>query len=328
MKAIIPVAGFGTRLRPHTHTLPKALMLVAGKPILAHIIDELVGAGVDTVVMVVGYLGDQIEAFARERYSHLRLHFVVQGDPLGNGHAVYMAREHLDGSPVVVIFGDTVIKGDLLGLVRGGASAAGVKEAEDVRRLGVVELDRDGFIRRFVEKPETPPSNLALVGVYYVHNSRALRTALEHLVDEDRRVRGEYWLADGMQLMVDRGERMRPFPIDHWYDCGTAEALLRANRDLLDLEPPARVATRDTAVIVPPSFVSPGATIERSVVGPHVSIADGARIVNSVIRDAIINAQARVQNALLEHSVIGERAEVTGRCVRVNIGDSSSLEMS
>lgn len=327
MKAIVPVAGIGTRLRPHTHTVPKALMHVAGKPILAHILDELIAVGIDDVVFVVGHLGEMIEAYAREHYARLRLSFVPQMEPLGNGHAVYVAGRHLDGPPVLITFGDTIIKGDLAGLVRSADSMAGVKEVEDPRRLGVVELDPLGWIRRFVEKPEVPPTNLALIGVYLIRDSAALRLALERLIRENRRARGEYWLADGLQLMVQAGERMGTFPIEHWYDCGTAESLLHANHDLLELSPPGRTAF-DTSIVIPPSFVNPTAEIQGSVIGPYASVAEGARVANSVIRDSIVNAHASVEGAHLEHSIIGERAVVRGRPARVNVGDSSAIELT
>lgn len=328
MKAIIPVAGFGTRLRPHTHTQPKALMHVAGKAILAHIIDELVAVGVDEVVLVTGYLGEKIEAFAREHYRDLRLHFVAQDVPLGNGHAVYVAREHLDGKPVVLMFGDTIIKGDLAGLLARRESLAGVKPVDDPRRLGVVELDSHGRITKFVEKPEHPTTNLALIGVYHIWNSSALADALDRLVRENRQARGEFWLADGLQLMVDAGEVMRTFPMEHWYDCGTAESLLTANRDLLDLAAPEPGRTAGTSIIIPPSYVSPSARVQGSVIGPHVSIAEGASVVHSVIRDSIVNAHAEVADALLERSIVGERAVVKGRAARVNVGDSSAIELT
>lgn len=328
MKAIIPVAGYGTRLRPHTHTQPKALMHVAGKPILAHILDELVEFGVREFVLVVGYLGEKIEAYVRRRYADFELHFPAQEEPLGNGHAVYMAREFLDGGPAIVLFGDTVIKGDLAGLFRSETSVAGVKAVDDPRRLGIVELDERGDVVRFIEKPEFPSTNLALIGIYYIRRSDRLRAGLERLVRENRQVRGEFWLTDAMQLMLDDGERVRPFPVDHWYDCGTAEALLRANRDLLDQAPPAPSAARDTSTILPPSYVSPEAEIDGSIIGPHVSVAEGARIVHSVIRDSIVNANADVEDALLEHSLVGENAVVKGRPARVNVGDSSAIELT
>lgn len=327
MKAIIPVAGMGTRLRPHTHTQPKALMHVAGKPILAHILDELVAIGVDEVVLVVGYLGEMIEAYAKEQYGRLRLHFVTQAEPLGNGHAVFVAREHLDGTPVLILFGDTIIKGDLAGLVSSPTALAGVKEVEDPRRLGVVELNADGRVRRLLEKPSHPPTNLALVGAYFIIDSRALRVALERLVEGNRRARGEFWLADGLQLMLDAGVDMGTFPIEHWYDCGTLDALLTANRALLEATPPPLAQTR-RAIMIPPSFVSPTAIVEDSVIGPYVSIAEGARVIGSMLKDSIVNANASVEGALLEHSIVGEHALVRGRPGRINVGDSSVIELS
>jgi len=326
MKAIIPAAGFGTRLRPHTYTQPKALLQVAGKPILAHIIDELVTVGVDEIVLVVGYLGERIEAQMRERYRSLRLQFVRQEEPLGNGHAVYVARERLDGDPVLLIFGDTIIKGDLAGLVRSRQSVAGVAEVEDPRRLGVVELDGAGYVRRIIEKPSEPPSNLAVVGAYLIHDTRALRRALERMVTEDRRMKGEYWLADAMQLMIDAGERMKTFRVDHWYDCGTVDALLQANRDLLKLMPPA-VSAGIKSTVISPSYISPSAVLEASVVGPYASIGDGARVISSHVKDSIINAHAIIEEARLEQSIVGERAVIRRATGKVNVGDSSVVEV-
>ena len=323
MKAIIPVAGIGTRLRPHTHTTPKALLHVAGKPILAHIVDELASLGIEEIVLVVGHLGDRIQAYAKEHYGRLRLHFVQQGEPLGNGHAVYVAREYLDGSPVLIIFGDTIIKGDLRGMLRSPRAAAAVKEVEDPRRLGVVELDGTGFIRRVVEKPQDPPSNLAVVGAYYLKDSRPARIALERLVAENRMARGEFWLADALQLMIDAGERMGVFPVQHWYDCGTVEAMLEANRELLKLDPP-RVPQNGRATIIPPSYVDPSAEIDGSTIGPYTSIAEHARISRSVIRDSIVGPHATVQDSTLEWSLVGERAVVNARSGRVNVAEVSS----
>lgn len=326
MKAIIPAAGFGTRLRPHTYTQPKALLQVAGKPILAHIIDELAAAGVDDIVLVVGYLGERIEAQMLERYRSLQLRFLRQEEPLGNGHAVYVARERLDGKPALVIFGDTIVKGDLVGLVRSRQSVAGVAEVEDPRRLGVVELEGDGYIRRIIEKPSEPPSNLAVIGAYLIQDSWALRRALERMVSEDRRMKGEYWLADAMQLMIDAGERMKTFRIDHWYDCGTVEALLEANRDLLKLMPPA-VSAGIKSTVISPSYVSPSAVLEGSVIGPYASIGDGARVIDSHVKDSIVNTHAVIEGARLEQSIVGERAVVRGATGKVNVGDSSVVEV-
>lgn len=321
MKAIIPVAGIGIRLRPHTHTRPKALLDVAGKPILAHILDELVALGIDEVVLVVGHLGERIEAFARARYGRLRLHFVAQDEPLGNGHAVYVAREHLDGAPALIIFGDTIIKGDLTQALQSPKSLAGVKEVEDPRRLGVVELDADGNIRRIIEKPQVPPTKLAVIGGYLIRNSKVLRAALERQVAENRQARGEFWLADALQLMIDAGEKMGIFQVEHWYDCGTVEALLHANWELLRLNPP-EIRVLQTAKVLQPSYIDPAAEIENSVIGPYASIAEGARIMNSEIRDSIVGPNATVQDSTLERSLVGENAVVKGRSGRINVAQA------
>lgn len=327
MKAIIPVAGIGTRLRPHTFVRPKVLLTVAGKPILAHILDELRAVGVDEVVLVLGYLGDQIEAWTRNHYGRLRMHFEWQPEALGNGHAVYVAREHLDGEPAVVIFGDTIVKGDLSGLVRSRQSMAAVKPVDDPRRLGIVELDSTGHIRRIIEKPTAPTSNLAVIGLYFIQHTQTLRGALERMVAEDRRMKGEYWLADALQLMIDSGEPMGTVRVDHWFDCGTVEALLQANRDLLKLSPPL-VPPALKSNVIPPSYISTSARVEGSVIGPFASIGDRARVVNSHVKDSIVEADAAVEGARLEQSLVGPQAIVRGVTGRVNISDSSVIEMT
>lgn len=300
-------------------------MHVAGKPILAHILDDLRAVGVDELVLVVGRFAEQIEQFVADRYP-IPAHFVHQDEPLGNGHAVYVAREHLTGEPVVIVMGDTVIKADLGPVLREGRTAIGVHAVDDPSRFGVVLLDGDGLVRRVVEKPTEPLSHLAIVGVYVIQHSLALRRAVERLIEEGRRMKGEYWLADALQLLIDDGEPMTTFEIARWYDCGTAEALLEANRALLDADPPP-LPPSDGSVFVPPVSVAPGAVIEGSVIGPHVSVAEGAVISHAVVRDAIVNAGARVEMAVLDHSIIGEQAEVSGRALRINVGESSIVEM-
>lgn len=324
MRAIIPVAGVGRRLRPHTHTQPKALMHVAGRPILGHILDELVDAGVDEAVLVVGHLGEKIEQFVRGRYS-IPVHVVEQAEPLGNGHAIYVARDYLQGEGVLIVMGDTIIKADLPGVLAYDRTAIGVQEVTDPRRFGVVEVS-DGRVRRLVEKPETPPSNLAIVGVYLIRNPGLLAACLDRLIGEELQVRGEYWLADALQMMVEAGEHMQTFHISGWYDCGTPDALLQANRELLAAEHPLALVPHGS-VVVPPSFIDPSAVVEGSVVGPFASVAEGARVSNSVIRDSIVNSAATLEGVHLEGSIIGEHAVVTGRAARINVGDSSEIEL-
>jgi glucose-1-phosphate thymidylyltransferase len=329
VKAIIPVAGRGTRLRPHTHSQPKVLMNVAGKAILAHILDEMPAAGVDEVTFVVGYLAEQVEAYVRERYT-FRANFVHQDEPLGNGHAVFLAREYLTG-PTLIVFGDTIVEADLGAAGRLPHSAIGVHRVDDPRAFGVVELNGDGYVRHLWEKPQEPPKgldripDLAVVGVYVIQEAAPFRTALEEMVARGP-VRGEYWLADALQAFIDCGTPLRTFPVRHWYDCGTPEALLRANHALLERVP--RPPAIPHAVVIPPSSIADSAFVKNSIVGPYVTIAEGAHVVDAVLRESIINAHARVERVVLEDSIIGEHATVTGRQVRINIGDSSEIELT
>jgi glucose-1-phosphate thymidylyltransferase len=222
MKAVIPAAGVGTRLRPHTLTKPKALLPVAGKPILAHIVDDLTAAGVDAFVLIVGYMDAAVRGwFARER-PDLDITFVQQEQRLGLGHAVWTARDALGAEPFFCILGDTILKADYATLMGAPRSVIAVREVEDPRRFGVVEMDGER-VRRFVEKPEVPPSNLAIVGAYYFHDAPALWAALDRVVAEDMRTRGEYQLTDALQLMVEGGVEFATMPVSDWYDCGKKE---------------------------------------------------------------------------------------------------------
>jgi len=300
-------------------------MNVAGKPILAYILDELRDLGVDQIVLVVGHLAEKIEEYVREHYA-FRAHFVRQDEPLGNGHAVYAAREYLTG-PTLVVFGDTIVHTNLRAAAAIPESAIGIAHVADPRAFGVVEIDRDGYVKHLYEKPAAPPSDLAAVGVYMIQHPTPFRRALERLVEENHIVNGEYWLADALQLMVDSGEKLQTFPVDRWFDCGTPEALLRANRDLLDFAPPPSIQIPGS-VVIPPSAVARTAVVEGSILGPYVTVAEGARVTNAVIQESIISANARVESVLLEHSIIGDNAVVTGRRGRINLGDSSEIELS
>ena len=324
MNAIIPVAGRGTRLRPHTHTQPKVLINVAGKPILAYILDDLQALGVEEITFVVGHLAEKVEEFVRERYP-FRAHFVYQDEPLGNGHAIYLAREHLTG-PTLIVFGDTIVEADLRAASRLSHSAIGVHRVADPRAFGVVEVNGDGFVRHLWEKPATPPSDLAVVGVYLIQEPKAFRAALEEMVADRRTANGEYWLADALQIFIDRGGLLRTFPVVRWHDCGTPEALLLANHALLEHAPVA--ATVPGSVIVPPVSIAETAVLEGAIVGPYVTVAEGACVRNAVIQDSIVTANARVENVVLEHSIIGEHAAVNGRRVRINLGDDSAIELA
>ncbi len=327
IKAIIPVAGVGSRLRPHTHTTPKALIYVAGRPILAHILDDLEKLGITDVVLVVGHMGEAIQEYVDEHYPHFKRAYVEQPERLGLGHAVRLTKDLVRGHPVFIVLGDTIFRADFSEILEGEDSRIGVKEVDDPRRFGIVEV-KDGVATRVVEKPDQPTSNLAIVGVYYLRDSALLFDCLDDLVKRDVRTKGEYQLTDALEQMIERGHRIRPFTVDAWYDCGKTETLLETNRELLELstngtEPPQH----EGVVFVPPVAIDPTAVIERAIVGPHVSIAARAIVRDSIVTNSIVNGDAVVEHILLEGSVIGENAHVRGTYRHLNVGDSSEVRM-
>lgn len=324
MRAIIPVAGFGTRLKPHTLTHPKVLLNVGGKPIIAHIIEKLFDEGITEATFIVGYLGEKIEQFISETYPNLKADYVEQKELLGLGHAIYQAAPTFNDDELIIILGDTVFDVNLNHISNSEFSALGVKEVEDPRRFGVAELN-DGFVSKLIEKPENPTTNLALVGLYYIKNSGLLTRSIEELMQKDIKTKGEFQLTDALQLMIDHGEKMSTFPVEGWYDCGKPETLLSTNQFILskngdDLE-------IDSVVINQPVYISPSAKIKNSVIGPYVSIGDNCDVLDSVIKNSIINKNSKVQRMVLTDSIIGADAKVKGSLHKMNVGDSLELEL-
>jgi glucose-1-phosphate thymidylyltransferase len=326
MKVIVPVAGKGTRLRPHTHTKPKSLVRVAGKPILGHLIDRLRSLSMEELILVIDP-DEAKEASIREfleTTAPVPVRYVRQTELKGPAHAIFLAREHIDRD-VLIVFNDTLFDADLSQIERHqGDGMIWVREVEDPRRFGLVELNGNRIVR-LVEKPEVPPSNLAMIGMYYLKDGPGLMGHIERVMQEGRTVKGEFYLPDPLQLMLDEGYQIEAAPVQGWYDCGTIEALLDTNRVLLANDHQKVSATCDS-VIIPPVCIEEGAHIRRSVVGPYVSIASGATVENSIVHDSIINAGAIVQDALLQRSLIGEHALVKGGYKRLNVGDSSAVQ--
>lgn len=321
--AVIPVAGAGTRLRPHTHTTPKALLEVAGKPILAHILDQVSLAKPERVVLVVGpgSHGRRIRQYAEGR-TDLRIECVVQAEPLGLGHAVAQARDAVGKAPVLIVLGDTIALAPLDRFTADG-SMVGVREVEDPRRFGVAVV-RDGRITALVEKPEHPASNLAVVGLYYLTNAPLLFRCLDAIEREGKRTKGEIQLTDGLMRMIEEGEALHPFPVEAWYDCGKTETLLETNRALLDRY--AEPMSLPDVVLLPPVALDPSADVLHSVIGPYASIGPGTRVRRAIVQNSIINQGATVENVLLDLSVVGENAVVRGASQRLNVGDSSEVD--
>jgi glucose-1-phosphate thymidylyltransferase len=322
MRAIIPVAGVGSRLRPHTYTVPKVLLNVGGKPIIGHILDSVIENGFTEATIIIGYLGEMIKEYVLKHYS-IKVDFVEQEERLGLGHAIYLSRHTFSRDPILIILGDTIFDVELKKMISSSHTAIGVKKVEDPRRFGVAEIS-NGFITRLIEKPENPTSNLAMVGLYYIKQPQQLVESLKEMIKSNARTKGEFQLTDALQMMIERGEQMQTFNVDGWYDCGKPETLLSTNQHLLSLLPiPLPI---EGVVELPPVFISPEASVKNSIIGPYATIAEGATVENSIIRNSIISEGASVSEALLQDSIVGSNAIVRGTYKRINIGDSSELE--
>jgi glucose-1-phosphate thymidylyltransferase len=319
-------------MRPHTHTQPKVLLQVAGKPMINHIIDDLVEAGVDGVTLVVGYLGDRIEEHIRKHYSNLTLNFVKQEEMLGLGHAIAICKEiHKNDDRLLIILGDTIVKADFRAMFAKGSSVLGVKPVDDPRRFGTVELKQGtDEITAMIEKAENPPTNLAIVGVYLLDDPALLFEGLDYIMEKGIRTKNEFQLTDALAYMLKKKHVMRSFEIDKWLDCGKPETLLDTNRRLLEIDgacDPEKVKARfPTAVIIPPVAIGEDAVIENSIVGPYVSMRHEVTVRNSILRDCTIGKNVTLVDVNLHDSMIGEFALVNGVTGSLNIGDHSVIE--
>ena len=326
------MAGLGTRLRPHTWSKPKQLIGLAGKTVLGHVLDTfstLPKTQKLELVNIVGYLGDQIEGYMRDVYPDLESHFVVQENPKGQSHAIYLARDYLTG-PMLMVFADTLIETDLSFLEHESADAvAWVKSVPDPRPYGVAVVGENGWVKNLIEKPKDLENNLAVVGFYYFKNSEALIAAIEEQIRQNVQLKGEFYLVDAINIMLKDGLKMRVEQVETWLDAGTSEALLETNHYLLDngrgnyVEPEAR----DSVVIIPPVFIHPSAHLEQCVIGPHTSVGANCFVHSSIIRNSILEEEAQVRDVVLEDSLIGRRAMIQRRSARINAGDHTTLSM-
>lgn len=320
MIAIIPVAGEGVRLKPHTHFVPKCLLYVAGRPILGHILDGLRGIAPRSVVMVLGAHSEAIIRFCRT--FPYRFRFVTQHRRLGLGHAVSLGARGATG-PALVVLGDTIVECDYRTFCRGPASVLAVKEVEDPHRFGIVEAKGTRVIA-MVEKPTHPRSNLAITGLYYFSHIERLAQAMQYIIRRGMRTRGEYQLTDGMNHLLKSGEPFTIARVDKWFDCGTPQALIETNRYLLKRTHAVR--RRPGVVIRGNVFVADSATVENSIIGPDVSVGEAVTIRGSIVADSIINEGAAIENAILAQSIVGRNALVRGSYRKLSIGESSTIE--
>ena len=326
MDVIFPVAGLGSRLRPQTWSKPKPLVSVAGKPMFEHVMDRLLPLEPERLVFITGYLGDQIEAWARATYPNIELAFVEQPEMLGQTDAIIRVRDISRGE-ALILFPDALFEADFADLP--DVDADGViftKVVEDPSQLGVTLLNDEGYITQLIEKPSEPLSNQATVGIYYFRHIPDLYDAIDEQMARGIKTKNEYFIADALQIMIDRGKRFVTSNIDTWEDCGNADALLQTNRYLLGHNPPSP-AQRHGSVILHPSFVDPTARIESAIIGPNASIGPSATVVDAVVRDSVVEEGASIAGVVLEHSVIGRNAIIEGTPAQLNVGDTTRMHV-
>jgi glucose-1-phosphate thymidylyltransferase len=326
------MAGYGTRLRPHTYSRPKQLLRIAEKTVLDHLLGtftSLPDPEKSEFIFVVGYLGDQIEKFTHLNYPNLKVRFIEQSEMRGQSHAISLAKDYLDG-PMLVIYADTLIETDFSFIAHESAGAvAWVKAVPDPRRFGVASLGEAGWVSHLVEKPKDIDNNLALVGCYYFRHAHELLQAIDEQMQRNISLKGEFYLADAINVMLEHGLKMRIEKVETWLDAGTPEDTLKTNRYYLDHghDNSTQFNTHDTSLILPPVFIHPTAVIEHSVIGPHVAIGANCNIRSCVIRDSIIDDGALLTNLVLEHSLIGRDVKLQNNAGILNIGDHTELTL-
>ena len=324
MKVIIPLAGKGTRLRPHTHVTPKPMLRIAGKPVIDYVMEDLQRlGGVEQVVYITGHLKEKVEAYARGKYPFDSA-FVEQKVQDGTAGAVALARPYVD-QPVLIVFVDTIFDADLS--VINTTDADGIiwtKEVEDYQRFGVVVTDADGNMTKIVEKPSTPISKRANIGLYYVRNWKLLYEGIDQVLRSPKN-KGEYYLTDAFQYMIDHGAKIKVVDVAGWYDAGKLDTLLDTNRVMLARGRAMRPADAEGVRITDPVRIEDGAVLERCSVGPNVTIGTGTVVRDSTLRNVIVGERSLVERCTLTNSMIGDAAVIEGYRGEVSLGDNSEL---
>lgn len=332
MKMIIPMAGKGTRLRPHTHTTPKPLLMVGGKIMLEEILDTLTSTlegKIEEISFILGDLDKDVQSGLDKLISKygIRTSYFIQDPPLGTGHAIYMAKEKLSGE-VLIAYADTIFDADLSGLSNLNSDGIiWVKDVENPSAYGVV-TEKKGVIDKFVEKPKEPVSNKAIIGVYYFKEAEKLRAQLDHLIEQKKTVKGEYQLTDALENLVADGYRFTARLVNYWLDCGNAKSLLDTNQFLLDLKKeqlakPAMIHS----IIIPPVYFGNNVEIRNSVIGPYVSIADHVTVDHSIIQNSIVNERSEIKNMVIKDSILGRYVSAKGESKKLNLGDHTEYSI-
>lgn len=330
MKVIIPVAGAGAKLRPHTYTQPKPLIPLAGKTILSFIIDQFVEEGQDDFIFIIGYLGEKIKNYVEEKYPDIKATFVVQHERSGTGHAVYLAKDFIEeNEDILVVYGDTICDYNLKEVLQCKTSTVGVKKVENPQEFGVVEIDAFGKVKNTIEKPKIPKSNLALVGIYKITETANLFDIIEKEFQQDNTEK-EYHFTSVINLLAHSGVEINTFQVNNWFDCGKKETLLETNAILLNKVEFAseEIPFFDNTIIIHPVSIADGCEIENSIIGPNVSIGEKTKISSSMIKDSIIGNYSVLDKVVLHSSLIGSDAYICGTSQSLNIGDNTEIDLS
>ena len=323
MIAIIPAAGIGTRLRPHTFIYPKVLLNVAGRPMISYVMDSILENGITDVRLVLGYKEDQVIEYVKNTYKNINFEFIIQKEFSGLGHAVYLDAKDLKNEDVLIQLGDTILEGDFSQLKNSNTCVLGVKQVKNPYRFGIVEVDSNDVIVGLEEKPSKPKSNLALVGFYYIKDVLKLKEALDEIIGKNIRTKGEYQITDALHLMIEKGETFKALYIDGWYDCGKQETLLSTNQYLLSKNNLDYHV--EGSLINSPVFIGKNVKIENSIIGPFCSIAEESKINNSIVENSIIGKGTVIKNMIIKDSILGENASIKGDYNRYNISNNSEI---
>jgi glucose-1-phosphate thymidylyltransferase len=329
MKAIIPVAGAGTKLRPHTYTQPKALIPLAGKTILSIIVDQLKEVGITDFIFIIGYLGEKIKDYVQTHYPELNTHFITQNERQGTGHAIEITKEIVGHDELIIVLGDTIAEYDLKYMIEAPYSILGVKKVDDPRNFGVAEIGDDGIITKLVEKPAIPKSNMALVGIYKIKETEILFHCLNKIQDRKERSYDDFNLTDALDCMIQNGAIFHSLKVENWFDCGQKDSLLASNAILLKKfgNNMAENCVQNNTIIIPPVSIGNGCIIKNSVIGPNVAIGENTTISHAIIKDSIIGAYSNLFEIVLNNSLIGSDAEVKGVSRNLNIGDNTAIDL-
>jgi glucose-1-phosphate thymidylyltransferase len=327
MKLIIPMAGKGDMLKPHTHITPKALVKIAGKPLIEHVIESVSALNFEKIIFIVDQSYPELEANLEKKYSQ-KTAFIMQKERKGVGHAILGAKKYIEEKDdAIIVFADTLVETDLKIVKKHKYDGIiWTEDVKDPRNYGVAFL-QNGFVTKLIEKPDTPVSDKALVGLYYFKQATKLFKALEFLINNDIKTKGEYQLTDAIQIMINEGSKIEHADVKVWHDCGTVANLLETSKLLLKKSSSiiTKLNTYKNTSIIQPVHIEKGADITNSVIGPNVSVGKDAVVKNSIISNSIIRSGAQVNDAILQDCIIGRHTKVHGSSKKFNLGDSSEI---